>query len=326
MARVCAVVLTYNRRELLEQCLQSLLRQSHRCWRIIVLDNASTDDTVATLEARWLDSVEAWTLGHNIGAAGGFNLMMRLGYQTGADYVWVMDDDVLPEPDALERLLDAAALLAKHGERPAFLSSVVRAPGGELMNVPELDRRQNALAYENWPSRLENGLMPVIRTSLVSDLLPRETLARHGLPIAEMFIWGEDTEFTLRVSKDRPGYLVGDSRVLHLRRIAGTLDIRTERDPQRIAYHHYRIRNDVFLKRRFEDRRAVLRLLRQQTMEAVRLGIEGEFGRARIILGGLLAGLRFEPRIEAADTPFTAAPLRQLRREPKAATPMSFLS
>ncbi|MBL6080364.1 glycosyltransferase [Belnapia sp. T18] len=312
MAQVCAVVLTYNRKELLGRCLAALAAQTRPCDRIIVLDNASTDGTPAMLETAWLGQVEAHVLERNIGAAGGFNLMMRLGYQTGADYVWVMDDDVLPEPDALERLLAAAALLAERQVTPAFLSSVVRAPDGQAMNVPEVDRRRNALAYENWPDLLEHRLLPVIRTALVSDLVPRETLERHGLPIAGMFIWGEDTEFTLRVTRDRPGFIVGDSCALHLRRIAGALDIHTERDPVRIAYHFYRIRNDVFLRRRFEGRRAMLRLLRQQGLEALDLAIAGEFAKAGIILRGLLAGLRFDPAIEAADSPFTAAPLRRL--------------
>ena len=312
LAQICAVVLTYNRRELLGRCLAALTAQTRACDRIIVLDNASTDGTPAMLQAAWLDRVEVHLLERNIGAAGGFNLMMRLGYQTGADYVWVMDDDVLPAPDALEELLLAAGRLAERGVRPAFLSSVVRAASGEPMNVPEVDRRRNALAYENWPALLEHGMMPIIRTALISDLVPRETLARHGLPIAAMYIWGEDTEFTLRVTKDRPGFIVGTSCALHLRRTAGALSIHTERDPDRIAYHFYRIRNDVFLKRRFEDWRAVLRILRQQGVVAAKLAVAGEFAKSGIILRGLLAGLRFAPRIEAADSPFTAAPVRRL--------------
>ncbi len=313
MAQVCAVVLTYNRKELLGRCLAALAAQTRPCDRIIVLDNASTDGTPAMLEEDWLGLIEAHVLERNIGAAGGFNLMMRLGYQTGADYVWVMDDDVLPEPAALAQLMVAAALLAERQVKPAFLSSVVRSQTGEAMNAPEIDRRRNALAYENWPALLEHRLVPVIRTALVSDLVPRETLERHGLPIAGMFIWGEDTEFTLRVTRERPGFIVGDSCALHLRRIAGNLDIRTESDPVRVTYHFYRIRNEVFLKRRFEGLRALLRLLRRQGLQALKLAVSGEFLKARIILHGLLAGLRFAPAVEAADSPFTAVPVRRLQ-------------
>jgi dTDP-4-dehydrorhamnose reductase len=315
MAQVCAVILAYNRKELLGRCLAAIAAQTRPCDRIIVLDNASTDGTPAMLEAEWLGRVEVHVLERNIGAAGGFNLMMRLGYQTGADYVWVMDDDVLPEPDALEQLLRAADLLAERQIRPAFLSSVVRGPGGETMNVPEVDRRRNALAYEDWPALLEHGMVPVIRAALVSDLVPRETLERHGLPIADMYIWGEDTEFTLRVTKDGPGFIVGASGAQHLRRISGGLSIHMEREPARIAYYFYKTRNDIFLKRRFEDWRAVVRVLRQQAMVALDLAITWEFGKSSVVLRGLLAGLRFTPAIEAADSPFTAVPVHRLQGE-----------
>jgi dTDP-4-dehydrorhamnose reductase len=319
MFKVCAVVLTYNRRGLLDECLQAVTAQTHACDRIVVVDNASTDGTATMVAERWAGRVDLHVLGENIGAAGGFNLGMRLAFQTGADYIWVMDDDVLPEPDALAALLAAGETLEARGINPAFLTSLARAPGGEVTNVPELDRRPNVLAYENWPDLLNHGLVPVTRAALVSNLFPRATLARHGLPIAAMFIWGEDSEFTLRVSQDQPGYLVGASRAQHVRQLAGVLDIRTERNPARIGYHFHRIRNDVFMKRRFEGPRAVARLFRGQVKLALQLCRAQEFGKAGIVLRGLLAGLSFNPPVEAADAPCTIADIRHVADEPLAA-------
>jgi GT2 family glycosyltransferase len=316
MPTVCAVVLTYNRRELLNDCLGAIVSQTHSCDRIVVVDNASTDGTADMLEENWSGRVDVHMLARNIGAAGGFNLGLRLAYQSGADYAWVMDDDVIPDPDALARLLAAADVLAARKLVPAFLISVARSAIGPLTNVPEIDRRQNALCYENWPDLLDQKLVPITRASLVSNLMPRATLERHGLPIAAMFIWGEDSEFSLRITQDRPGYLVGDSRVLHVRQLAGILDIRKEENPARIAYHFHRIRNDVYLKRRFEGPRAVARLLRRQAMLCLALCAQQDFGKARIVFQGAIAGLTFNPTIEAADAPFTLAGVRSLGRDP----------
>ena len=315
MPKVCAVVLTYNRRDLLDECLQTIAAQTHHCDRIVVVDNASSDGTAEMVARRWAGRVDLHVVGTNIGAAGGFNLGMRLAYQTGADYIWAMDDDVLPEPDALATLLDAARLLDARGISPAFLTSLARAPGGEVTNVPEVDRRPNALAYENWPDLLSHGLVPVTRAAFVSNLFPRATFARHGLPIAGMFIWGEDSEFTWRITRDRPGYVVGASRALHVRQLAGVLDIRTERNPARIAYHFHRIRNDVFMKRRFEGPRSVARLIRRHLKLAFQLGRARDFAKARIVLQALLAGLSFDPPIEAADAPCMVAGIRHVGGE-----------
>jgi GT2 family glycosyltransferase len=315
MPKVCAVVLTYNRRDLLDECLQAIAAQTHPCDRIIVVDNASSDGTARMVAERWAERVDLHVLQTNIGAAGGFNLGMRLAYQAGADHAWVMDDDVIAEPDALAALIEAAEVLDARGISPAFLHSVPRAPGGEVTNVPEIDRRPNALAYENWPELLNHGLVPVTRAALASNLIPRATLTRYGLPIADMFIWGEDSEFTWRVTRDRPGYLVGGSRVLHVRQLAGVLDIRTERNPARIGYHFHRIRNDVFMKRRFEGPRATARMVRRQAMLAFRLFRAQEYAKARIVMRGLLAGLTFNPTVEAADAPFTIPGIRHVAAE-----------
>ena len=101
-SNIAAVVVTYNRLELLRQCVEALRTQTSSC-DILIVDNASTDGT-----DQWLASqpdLHYRNTGSNLGGAGGFNFGMRWAVEAGYDYVWVMDDDTLPQPDALEKLL-----------------------------------------------------------------------------------------------------------------------------------------------------------------------------------------------------------------------------
>lgn len=189
MTAICAVVLTYNRRELLDECLAAISAQTRECDRIIVIDNASTDGTFEMLAVKWSEQVEVHSLPRNLGAAGGFNMGMRMAYRTGADAIWVMDDDVIPEPDALERLVAANLLLEQREISAPFVISTARTPRGHVTNVPDIDRGRNSLSYHKWPELLEYKMIPVRRATFVSILLPRVTLDRFGLPLAEMFIW-----------------------------------------------------------------------------------------------------------------------------------------
>lgn len=296
---ICALILTYNRRDLLAECLRAVRAQTRPCERILVLDNASGDGTPDMLARDWAGRVEVHSLPHNLGAAGGFNAGLCLAHRTGADFIWMMDDDVIADPDALERLLRAYDGLAARGEAPPFVVSTARSPSGLLTNVPEIDKRRNAIAYENWPDLLDRKLAPVTRATFVSMLLPRTTLDRHGLPIAAMYIWGEDSEFTLRVTRRRPGYLVGDSRVVHVRQLDGVLDIRRETSRARVALFVHLKRNEVYLKRRYERRRAVVTHVYRQARLALRLCAGGEFAKAGIVLRGTVWGLAFDPAIEA---------------------------
>jgi rhamnopyranosyl-N-acetylglucosaminyl-diphospho-decaprenol beta-1,3/1,4-galactofuranosyltransferase len=108
--RVCAAVVTYNRRELLVECLEALLAQTHALQSIVVVDNASTDGTPELLRERGLldrDDVRLLRLAENRGGAGGFAAAVEATRAQDCDWIWLMDDDSEPVPDALERLLSS---------------------------------------------------------------------------------------------------------------------------------------------------------------------------------------------------------------------------
>ena len=106
--KVTAVVVTFNRKELLIECLEALARQTHPLDRVVLVDNASTDGTLQTVEASGIAErlpLDYLRITRNGGGAEGFHYAVRAGLDSGADWIWLMDDDCRPEPDALERLL-----------------------------------------------------------------------------------------------------------------------------------------------------------------------------------------------------------------------------
>ena len=120
--KVCAVVVTYNRRAWLIECLQTLLAQSRALDGIVVVNNASTDDTQTAVDALAAQHpTMCWHIAHNTdntGGAGGFAQGMQTAHEAGYDWIWVMDDDVLVRENALADLLkfaDRADVL--HGRR-----------------------------------------------------------------------------------------------------------------------------------------------------------------------------------------------------------------
>ncbi|WP_438852143.1 glycosyltransferase [Brevundimonas nasdae] len=294
---IWAVVVTWNRRLLLEQCLQALMSQTRACDRVLVVDNASDDGTAERLAA-WGDRITVLRLDRNTGGAGGFNAGVRAAVEGGADRVWLMDDDVLPDPQALERLLAAEQALAARGVEAAFVCSTVRTPQGALTNVAEVDGRLNDLGYAAWGEHLDLGLMATRQATFVSLLASRDQVLAHGLPLAPMFIWGDDTEYTLRLSRDRPGFVVGDSRAVHVRAAPGALSLAHETEPGRIRLHRLLTRNVLLTKRRHEGRASAARYAASRVRMAAGLVVRGQWRKAGVLLAGVIDGVGFDPEVE----------------------------
>lgn len=288
--RVAAVVVTYNRLPLLQQCLQALAAQCAHLEAIWVIDNASTDGTQTAVQAMHLENLVYRNTGKNLGGAGGFAYGVKEAAMAGYDALWLMDDDTIPERDALQNLLECDRKLeGKYG----WLSSRALAPDGtdQPMN------RQRKTPYTDVEGYTENQV-PAVMASFVSLFLRTDIVKKFGIPIADFFIWSDDWEYTRRISKELPCYVASESRVVHAMKNPGTVNIATD-VPARWERYRYFYRNDVVLYRR-EGIRGWLWLLAKDLWHTVQVVLDSRGSRCArisIIWKGFAEGVRYRPRI-----------------------------
>jgi GT2 family glycosyltransferase len=204
-------VVTHNRRRLLCDCLDAVRAQTRAPDHVIVVDNASTDGTGAVLAERY-PWAQVATLARNEGSAGGFRAGVLRALEHGCDWLWLMDDDTIASPAALERLLARAS--SEDGLPPASLlaSKVVWTDGRvHPMNTPDPDLRD----LDGLVRGLERGLLPVRTSTFPSLLVSRGAVERHGPPRAGYFVWSDDVDFTARILRRERGYYVAASVVEH---------------------------------------------------------------------------------------------------------------
>lgn len=295
---VAALVVTYNRKALLLECLDAIARQEYPIITVVIIDNASTDGTDALFTGNGPLAgsrlIDYRRMASNLGGAGGFKEGLRVASESEADWVWLMDDDCIPYPDTLARLIDAEQLAQGHGKEPSFLASSVFGPKGEPMNVPAVDSRPSQNGYPDWYEGLADGMVEIESATFVSLLINRHAIDKLGLPVGSFFIWGDDTEYTTRLTHNfGPAYLVGTSRVLHKRANAKSLDIMNEDDPKRIANFHYLYRNNLIVQRCHHGRAAATKLLLRDLKAAARCLSSGSGGVAtrRARTSAILAGI-----------------------------------
>ena len=255
------MVVTYNRLPLLRQCLAALTAQTAPGLTIFLIDNASTDGTAEAVAAMTLPNLVYRNTGKNLGGAGGFAYGVREAALAGYDALWLMDDDTLPTPTALAEFLQADRDL--HG-RYGWLSGRALAPDGtdQPMNL------QRVTPYKDLPS-FDGARIPAVMASFVSLFLRTETVRRYGLPIAEFFIWSDDWEYTRRISRAQPCYVIPASRVVHAMQNPGIVNIAAD-VPARWERYRYFYRNDVVLYRR-EGVRGWLWLLAKDAWHTVQV-------------------------------------------------------
>jgi GT2 family glycosyltransferase len=255
--KIIALVVTYNRKELLIECIAALRAQTRIPDEIVVVDNASTDGTSALFSSGGElagDDIAYKRMNINSGGAGGFYKGMEYCRDRG-DRIWLMDDDCIPEPTCLECLLLADKKLAE--ERVSFLASQVKGPDGEAMNLPTVDMTPSSNGYPAWYLHLGESFVKIRTATFVSVLLNCDAVHQVGLPLPWYFLWGDDTEYTLRLTRDYgPAYFVGCSVAVHKRVNARQLSVWTEDNPNRIDMYFYFVRNQLFNIREYQGKSA----------------------------------------------------------------------
>ncbi len=286
---VCAVVVTWNRRELLIQSLDAVFAQEPAPQTVIVVDNASTDGSADLVSERY-PGVYLVRSATNTGGAGGFALGLATALEKGCEAIWLMDDDTVPTSGALAALLAArAAYQHIRGGQPALVGSrVIWVDGRDHpMNTP----RPNPFASrgERTAAR-EIGCIPIRTASFVSILLDAARVRDVGLPIADYFLWNDDFEFTARLLRDSPGLICPGSVVVHKTKTFGGSDA----DPgERFIFE---VRNKLWTFTRSRALTPLERILYAGSTGRRWLGTLARSADRRVLLRGLAAGVRLGVR------------------------------
>ena len=295
MKKVGIVVVTYNRLKILKEVVESLRTQSYRNCKIIIINNGSTDDTLS-----WLNTqTDLITITQeNVGGAGGFHTGMKYVAEHNFDFCWIMDDDVICSPNALEELLKAYSLKTNIG----YVCSKVQGIDGCPMNIPSVDTRPTLNGYPHYHDMIDFQMIKIEAASFVSVLYPVNVIHELGLPYKEYFIWSDDTEYTTRISRKYDCYMACKSIVTHKRAIQGVLSFDTEKNPNRIKNYFYMIRNYGHYTMKFRKKSKRFSYIGFHITESIKYLFKGECLKSRIIIKAIWSLISFHPKIDYPQT------------------------
>ena len=188
---VAAIVVTYNRLNLLKKCIDGLRSQSNKNFDVIVINNGSSDGTYEWLE----EQQDLIVLNQdNLGGAGGFYAGMKKAYEDGYEWIWMMDDDGLADKYQLEKLLEGAKFV-----NSLFVNALVCDINDNEMLSFGLDFDGNHLSTTKGAKKFKS--IPFSINPFNGTLIHKSIIDKIGFIKKEMFIWGDEVEYTKRAQK-----------------------------------------------------------------------------------------------------------------------------
>jgi len=214
--KIFASVVTFNRKKLLEECLNALFAQSRKLSKIIIVNNNSTDGTKEFLNKliKKNKNFIVINLKKNIGNAGGQYVGIKRAYKEGADWVWAMDDDAIPKKEALKELMI-------HSKKPniSVLGGKVLEEGGEISL-----KHRGLFEFNNFLKNTHSSILKreyskktvtIDFVSFVGMLINRNAISKAGFPKKDFFIQADDAEYCIRLGKVGKIVLVPSSIIIH---------------------------------------------------------------------------------------------------------------
>lgn len=291
---VDALIVTYNRLEKLKKCIDNLLHVD-AIQNIFIINNHSTDDTQEFLNNLEINNkrIVVFNLEKNLGGAGGFNYGLKKYMLFGSsEYIWVMDDDTIPNVESLNKML--VEFIKVPSEKRGYVTGRVVWRDGKdaLMNIPI--RKDTSKTYSDQFLELESA-------SFVGILFSKNAIYKVGYPILDFFIWGDDVEYTQRITKfGLLGIQVKDAIILHdMEKNSDTNILYENSNISRINRYFYDFRNRIYLSKKYGN---VYKTLLGRVVWLIKILVyrnKYKMLKINILIKGTLAGLLFNPKVES---------------------------
>ena len=215
---LAAVIVTYNRKELLSHNIESLLRQTKYIDKIFIVDNCSIDGTYEYLcEKKWIGNEQFQYIKtkENIGGAGGFFVGTKAAFEAGADWIILMDDDgAATDQYTFEKIMDVAEdLYSKNvANHKLFLNALVHKENLLSFKI------RNMYTVEEAVKNAENRMLINAANPFNGTVVSKELVAEIGYPNKDFFIKGDEVNDKQR-ALDAGAYVatVVDAKYTHPR-------------------------------------------------------------------------------------------------------------
>lgn len=246
MDKVVVVTVTFNDFVFLKKALTSLRMQTYPLYKIIVVDNNSNEENKNQLCKEMDDLVEVLFLSENLGGAGGFEKGMEFAQKNyQADWYWLMDADAFPTDNCLDTLL-------QYKESSPEIGILAPLIYGVDLKEYQLYHHKKLATFLSRDVSVYDSYQEIPKCSrieadaFVGPLISNKVVEKLGIADGSLFIYGDDLEYTYRISRMYPVLLIRDAVINHRDQ-----PVKGVQRPQNWWKDYYMFRNRIFFINKF---------------------------------------------------------------------------
>lgn len=273
--RISAVVVTRNRAALLIKCLNALLSQIHPIMEIVIVDNFSSDNTQQVIESfqkKETDTnITCLRMDENVGGAGGFCVGMKKAMEHSPDWIMLLDDDAAPQPEYVSELMREYKIHPSYGCLIGieFVGTTnQRAYGGRRRISDWSTLKEETVTEEEY----KNTSFEIDTAVFVGFMIKRELVNEVGYPDSSLFIYYDDTDYSIRIHRFTRILCVTSARINHRTNFEKDVKQEGQKEWRKI----YLFRNQLVIMKRYiqgkrNKRHAMLFSLIREIVSVLRL-------------------------------------------------------
>lgn len=272
MKRVSIILVNYNGFEDTVGCVESLLQIDYSNFEIVIVDNGSSDDYRKLREEYNSSNVIVLDSGKNLGFSGGNNIGIRYAIERGTDYILLLNNDTIVEPDFLAHMVFAAnehndGYVITNKMMYAFEKGKIWCAGG---NFDPKTSRTSAYGINETDRDEYNHRREINFASGCCMLIPSKVLYAVGLMKEDYFLYCEDTDYCLRIQKAGFGILYEPKSKIYHKVNASTNKIAG-------IQTYYLVRNKLYIIKYYIQYRYKLRAYLYVAAETIKRIISREY-------------------------------------------------
>lgn len=218
--KVCIVILNYYRLNDLIECINSLYKMNYSNYSVIVVDNSCNESYFEIIKNKF-SKIDIIKNKKNLGYTGGNNLGIKRGIESGAEYIWLLNDDTVVDPACLRNIVDVAEKDTNIG----LVSPVIYYYENSYkwqFSGSYIDWKCFSLRYPNNQKKVDEIYQIGNNVCLwgTALLIKKEVVNKIGYLKQEFFAYWEDTEYSLRSLKNGfKNVVCNNAKVYHKRQI-----------------------------------------------------------------------------------------------------------